>query len=248
MTLFSTMMIFPILLFLAIALAHLFLALWTYNDAKNKNLNPIMWTLIVLLVPNLLGLLLYFLVGRSQEVTICNFCNSRIPAKSNYCPSCGNQISSFKLAETKSGKKYIIAFIISMSIIFILGIAFVVNIFSNNFDSIIGATSVDTYSIGCIETNIGNTWKVSFVESNDTFRKSITIDEDGPKSLSIESYSNEGTAYLHLYKDGISLNMIELTPNFETKDFDLTQYGNGKISFELKSGDASKFKFKGIFK
>jgi hypothetical protein len=42
------------------------LGLWTYADAKVRTDRPAVWTLIVLLVPNLLGLVIYLLVGRTK--------------------------------------------------------------------------------------------------------------------------------------------------------------------------------------
>lgn len=240
-------MIFPLLLLLAVVLAQIFLALWTYNDAKNRNLNAVMWTIIVLLVPNLIGLLLYFIVGRNQSAVICRVCNSKVPSNSRYCLSCGNEITDIDFTEKKSGKKYIIAFIASMAIILLIGIVFAIKIFSGDIGSNMGSMTIGSYSIGCVETNIGDTWKVSFVESNDIFRKTITVDEDGPKTLSIESSANQGTAYLYLYRDGRSLDMITLPYDSDNINLDLTQYGNGKINFELKSGDAAHLKFKGIF-
>lgn len=43
------------------------LGLWTYADAKARTDKPELWTLIVLLVPNLVGLIIYLLVGRDKE-------------------------------------------------------------------------------------------------------------------------------------------------------------------------------------
>jgi hypothetical protein len=45
------------------------LGLWTYADAKIRTDKPVAWTLIVLLVPNLLGLIIYLLVGRTKMGT-----------------------------------------------------------------------------------------------------------------------------------------------------------------------------------
>jgi hypothetical protein len=42
------------------------LGAWTYADAKSRTDKPVAWTLIVLLVPNLLGLVIYLLVGRTK--------------------------------------------------------------------------------------------------------------------------------------------------------------------------------------
>ena len=46
----------------------LILGLWVYEDAKVKsNQQPGLWVLIVLIVPNLIGLIIYLLVGRTNK-------------------------------------------------------------------------------------------------------------------------------------------------------------------------------------
>ena len=44
------------------------LALWVYEDAKVKSQqSPLLWVLVALLVPNLIGLIIYLLVGRTNK-------------------------------------------------------------------------------------------------------------------------------------------------------------------------------------
>ncbi len=52
------------LLFFAVGIALIF---WTYSDAKKNSSHPaFLWAIVVFLAP-LLGLVLYFLVGRDQK-------------------------------------------------------------------------------------------------------------------------------------------------------------------------------------
>ena len=45
-----------------------FLGLWTYKDAQVKSeQSPGLWVLLVLFVPNMLGLIIYLLVGRTKK-------------------------------------------------------------------------------------------------------------------------------------------------------------------------------------
>ena len=47
---------------IAAAVLMLFLGLWTYKDALAKSdQSPVLWVLVVLLVPNFLGLVVYLL-------------------------------------------------------------------------------------------------------------------------------------------------------------------------------------------
>jgi len=43
------------------------LGCWTYSDAKIRSGKPEIWVLIVLLVPNFIGLIIYLLIGRTKE-------------------------------------------------------------------------------------------------------------------------------------------------------------------------------------
>ncbi|MDR2514986.1 MAG: hypothetical protein LBD02_07275 [Christensenellaceae bacterium] len=45
------------------------LGFWAYEDAKTRSDKPLIWMLIVLLVPNFLGLLIYLLMGRTKAKT-----------------------------------------------------------------------------------------------------------------------------------------------------------------------------------
>ena len=55
-------------MFLCATLAFLtMLGLWTYSDAKVRSDKPEIWTLIVLLVPNFIGLIIYLLIGRTKK-------------------------------------------------------------------------------------------------------------------------------------------------------------------------------------
>ncbi|MCL2198780.1 MAG: hypothetical protein FWB80_07640 [Defluviitaleaceae bacterium] len=45
-----------------------FLGLWTYHDARVKSQHPpIVWALLVVLVPNMMGFIVYLLVGRPNK-------------------------------------------------------------------------------------------------------------------------------------------------------------------------------------
>ena len=54
-------------LLLAMAPAYIFLGLWVYHDAKDRSeQSPALWVLVVLLLSNMLGLVIYLLVGRNK--------------------------------------------------------------------------------------------------------------------------------------------------------------------------------------
>jgi hypothetical protein len=80
-------------------LAGSFIAIWllclgyVYADARRRAMPPILWTLLALLVPNLLGFLFYFALRRPL-VLPCPKCGHAIAAEQRFCAWCGHQATS----------------------------------------------------------------------------------------------------------------------------------------------------------
>jgi len=72
--------------------AYLLLIGYVNRDSKRRGMSPVLWTLVAILVPNLLGILLYFVL-RQPLVHACPQCGSAVQAAFNFCPRC-----SYKLA------------------------------------------------------------------------------------------------------------------------------------------------------
>jgi hypothetical protein len=66
---------------------------YVYADARRRSMPPILWTLIVALIPNLLGFLLYFALRRPLA-SPCPKCGHAIAAEQRFCAWCGNEITS----------------------------------------------------------------------------------------------------------------------------------------------------------
>lgn len=65
------------------------IGIWTYRDAKIRGLDAVLWTVIVILVPNLIGLVIYLLVGRKSQQIQCPNCNAKAEMGHNQCYNCG---------------------------------------------------------------------------------------------------------------------------------------------------------------
>ena len=61
---------------------------FVYGDAKLRGMPPVMWVLLVLLVPNLIGFVLYFLL-RKPLLSECPNCRCGIDPGAAFCPRCG---------------------------------------------------------------------------------------------------------------------------------------------------------------
>jgi hypothetical protein len=60
---------------------------YVYGDARRRGMSPL-WVLAAVLVPNLVGFLLYFLL-RKPLLEPCGWCGSGMAAGQAFCPACG---------------------------------------------------------------------------------------------------------------------------------------------------------------
>jgi hypothetical protein len=67
-----------------------FLALmvgYVNKDAGRRGMNRTLWTLVVILVPNAIGFILYFLLRNPVRIE-CPKCRTVVDRRANFCPSC----------------------------------------------------------------------------------------------------------------------------------------------------------------
>jgi double zinc ribbon protein len=69
----------------------LFLCLfcYVYVDAQRRGMKAILWLLLAILVPDLIGVVIYFLLREPLPLR-CPQCGAVGNARFNYCPNCGN--------------------------------------------------------------------------------------------------------------------------------------------------------------
>ena len=61
---------------------------YVYADAKRRKMRYIMWTFLALLIPDAIGIILYFLL-RDPLPQPCPSCRAEVAAKFTFCPYCG---------------------------------------------------------------------------------------------------------------------------------------------------------------
>ena len=229
------------ILILFIGVTFILLGTWTYKDAKKRNLDAGLWTTIVLLVPNLMGLIIYFLVARRYEAIKCNKCSSTVPASSHYCMNCGNEFKEdlryYRENRESNSKRLIIGFIIYFTIVIIIFMGFVIMVFRD--DSL---KSNGGISIGSIENNIGDKWNISYIYSTKEFARKINIKDNSPKTLYIESECEEGELSLKLIQGEIE-KTVDLSPKNDSYEFDLSIFKDGKVQLYLIGNNAKNVKF-----
>jgi RNA polymerase subunit RPABC4/transcription elongation factor Spt4 len=62
------------------------------RDAKRRGMSPTLWTLVAILIPNGLGILLYFIL-RQPRSSACPQCGSAVQTGFNFCPRCSYKLS-----------------------------------------------------------------------------------------------------------------------------------------------------------
>lgn len=61
---------------------------YVYADAKRRGMRHVIWTLVVIFVPNAIGFIAYFLL-REPVLTPCGRCGTPARREFAYCPHCG---------------------------------------------------------------------------------------------------------------------------------------------------------------
>ncbi|UCC39030.1 MAG: zinc-ribbon domain-containing protein [Candidatus Aminicenantes bacterium] len=86
---------------LALLVLWIFVIVWVYRDAERRNMNGVLWALLVF-IGNVIGLLIYLIVRSdvarvTREAQATEFCPScRKPVDSNFvfCPDCGARMQT----------------------------------------------------------------------------------------------------------------------------------------------------------
>src|SRR5271166_4128559 len=71
---------------------YLLLVGYVNQDAKRRDMGQLLWTLLVIFIPNGIGFLAYFLL-RKPLVGHCPKCGERVEKGFHYCPKCGNPLT-----------------------------------------------------------------------------------------------------------------------------------------------------------
>jgi hypothetical protein len=77
------------------AVAAVLVAAWlialgfVYGDAKRRGMPAVLWTLMVLLTPNMIGFFLYFAL-RQPLLAECGNCGSGVASSQRFCSACGS--------------------------------------------------------------------------------------------------------------------------------------------------------------
>ncbi|MDL2234955.1 zinc ribbon domain-containing protein [Christensenellaceae bacterium OttesenSCG-928-L17] len=60
-----------------------------YRDAKARQMDAVLWTLVAVLVPSLIGLIIYMVVRRNHPALRCKLCGNHVQEEHMVCSQCG---------------------------------------------------------------------------------------------------------------------------------------------------------------
>lgn len=209
-----------------------FLGVWTYRDAKSRGLQAGMWTAIVVLTPNLLGILIYFLIGRKQQKTPCPDCGSATDPGKAYCPSCGTYIREAQSLQNHPPVRngLLIAGLVSIALGFLLIVGVAITSLTVNPN----IHSSRNYSIGRIESSWNGVWKLSFRYMNGKESRTIKLNQDGSRSMTIDARIDSGAVELGIRAEGQDEKRISLAGLDSPYSWDLSDLPvNTKLSMQL---------------
>jgi Double zinc ribbon len=88
---------YPLLVLLSVLLGvvlemYFLLIGYVNQDAKRRDMGQVLWTLLVIFVPNGLGFLAYFLL-RKPLIQYCPQCGERVEKGFHYCAKCGCELA-----------------------------------------------------------------------------------------------------------------------------------------------------------
>jgi len=62
------------------------------RDAKRRGMSPALWTIVAVIIPNALGIILYFVL-RQPLRSGCPQCGNAVQTGYNFCPRCNYKLS-----------------------------------------------------------------------------------------------------------------------------------------------------------
>ncbi len=75
----------------AILACYILLIGYVNRDAGRRGMSRVLWTLLVIFIPNALGFIVYFLL-RQPLMQPCPQCHTLVQATFNYCPTCNTKL------------------------------------------------------------------------------------------------------------------------------------------------------------
>lgn len=87
----TAIIIMPILLLIIFGIPIL-IGVYVYRDAARRGMNALLWALVAVFAPSLIGLIIYLLVRGNYSELKCPVCNASVKKEYAVCPNCGAKL------------------------------------------------------------------------------------------------------------------------------------------------------------
>lgn len=71
------------------------IGIYVWRDSKRRQMNSVLWTLIAVIAPSLIGFIIYLLVRRGYSDLECPKCGTPVENRYAVCPNCGAKLRPF---------------------------------------------------------------------------------------------------------------------------------------------------------
>jgi len=237
MNIFSIMTIAAVVfVLLSVAL----ISVWVYKDAKQRGLSVGLWTLLVVLSGGFIGLILYLLIGRKQNHSVCGKCGAAIHIQGSFCPVCGEKIDAPKHVVKKNKGLIngciacIVLTFVSLGTIVFLGLTSEGFIFQQQYSYYYDSSDGSAKNTG--QSSSGNQWTFSYDEAYSGYTLTQTYNaKSKPVSLLVD-ISCSGTVQMMITQGGAS---ITETLGEGSYHYDMADFKTGRIRIKLINVDAT---------
>lgn len=83
-----------VLLILLVLCIPILIGVYVYKDASKRGMNAVLWTIVAIFAPSLVGLIIYLLVRGSYSNLRCPNCDSIVREEYSACPNCGTKLKT----------------------------------------------------------------------------------------------------------------------------------------------------------
>lgn len=223
-----------------------FFAAWVYEDCKKRGDDPVLWGLVVFIATPFIGLLIYFL-RRSEIKDICGACGHKISLKAKYCEECGTPVkkedNNVMVKQETHHLKYIVAGIVSMTLMLICLTGFIVSAVTGNGINTDVTSDERVWNSGAISMNynayVDDIWKLDFRSASNGFVKEqnmMIADADTQilyADISCGTAPDGATLVLWMVQKDVAKS-VDVTNLSETLEYPLNEFENGSVHVRLQ--------------
>lgn len=256
----SILMVFIILIVMAALVFTGLMAVWVYQDARERGDRGWMWVCIILLSSPVLGGLLY-LIARREERRPCRFCGWMVDRRANFCEHCGKQFPvcgpgsgyledlpaeemSTDRKKMQRNRRFLLAIVISALVMIASLIGSIITAVDGGMDADIGWNT--GWVLMNVEKTWDNVWTFRYNKASEDYHVDSRLQVEDPDSqkLSVNlTFTGSEQMLLRIsQQEGNGQNKKQefyLGSSEQTQYFDLDQFLPGKIKVSFYNSGAS---------